>query len=76
MDTFDRRLTRVEAGLAALTDTVNATALDVRAVRDHLLIGKGRRAGAWKVLAIIGGIMTGAATLALGVSAIAGMFHG
>ncbi len=77
MDTeFHERLTRVETQLAAVTATVDTTAADVREIRDHMLTAKGRRVGAGKVLAIIGALVTTAATVGLGINAVAAMiFH-
>lgn len=61
------RLARVETSLSLLTITVNNTASDVRAVRDHMLTAKGAWAG-WRVL---GSIIVGVGIVAGGVGAMA-----
>lgn len=61
------RLARVETALSGLTTTVNATAADVRAVRDHMLTTKGKSAG-WRLM---GSLVVGVGVFAGGVGAIA-----
>jgi hypothetical protein len=61
------RLARVETALESLTETVNATAADVRAVRDHMLTTKGKASG-WRAL---GSLVVGVGVVASGVGALA-----
>lgn len=73
-NSIPERLTRVETSLAALATTVNATAADVRAVRDHMLTSKARSAGGWRVLTLLGALIAGVASLGGAVGAVAAVF--
>ena len=74
MDSIPERLARVETSLDALTITVNHTAADVRAVRDHMITSKAKAAGSWKTLSLIGSLVVGTGLVAGGVGAIAVVF--
>lgn len=65
------RLARVETSLASLAITVNSTASDVRAVRDHMLTSTASKAGSWKTLSTLGSIGVAIGIIAGGVGAMA-----
>jgi hypothetical protein len=60
MQELYERLARVETNVETLGETMTATAADVRAIRDHIIVSKAKHAFAYKALSIIGAVLTGA----------------
>lgn len=65
------RLARVETSLDGLSKIVNATATDVRAMRDSMLTSTASKAGSWKTLSTLGSAIVGVGIIAGGVGAMA-----
>lgn len=63
MQELFERLARVETDIGSLKTTVSATAVDVRAIREHLISARATRRASFKTLSIIGGVVTFAATV-------------
>jgi hypothetical protein len=68
--TMHERLATVEAKLTTLGETVDATAGDVREIRDYMISTRSSASARWKTLTILGALVMGIASLGAGFNAL------